>query len=126
MTAEEFGVDFKVLEHLRGYPEDLRRYSNLIKQVHPRGQSAVAFLLGRPPSGDFVEAVCRFVRDGVDVVSAVEAAEAVGLPPGEFLDRVASREEFPAPLFRRGHRALWARREVEAYLRSAMDDGPRS
>jgi len=54
--ATEFGADFKVLEH-------------------SRGQSAVEFLLRRPSSGDFVEALCRFVRDGVDMVTAVEAAE---------------------------------------------------
>jgi hypothetical protein len=36
--ATEFVVDFKVLEHLRGYPEELRRYSNLMKQSHPRGR----------------------------------------------------------------------------------------
>ena len=116
--ATEFAVDFKVLEHLRGYPEELRRYSNLMKQSHPRGRSAVEFLLRRPSSGDFVEAVCRFVRDGVDVVTAVEAAESAGLAPREFLERVASRTEFPAPLFRHEHRALWARGEVEAYLRA--------
>ena len=116
--AMEFGVDFKVLEHLRGYPEELRRYANLMKQSHPRGQSAVEFLLKRPSSGDFVEAVCRFVRDGVDVVTAVEAAESAGLSPREFLARVAPRADFPAPLFRREHRALWARDGVEAYLRA--------
>ncbi len=114
--AEKFGADFQVLAHLRGYPEDLRRYSNLMKQIHPRGRSAVDFLLGRPSSGDFVEVICRFVRDGVDVVTAVEAAEAAGLPPREFLDRLASREDFPAPLFRSEHRALWRRGEVQAYL----------
>lgn len=99
--ATEFGVDFRVLEHLRGYPEELRRYANLMKQSHPRGQSAVEFLLRRPSSGDFVE-----------------AAESAGLPPREFLDRLASRKDFPAPLFRKEHRALWARGEVDAYLRT--------
>jgi hypothetical protein len=116
--AMEFSVDFAVLEHLRGYPDDLHRYANLMKQAHPRGQSAVAFLLGRPGSGDFVETVCRYVRDGVAIITAVAAAEAAGLPPRDFLDRVASREDFPAPLWRRDHRALWRRDEVAAYLRA--------
>ena len=40
--ATAFGVDVKVLEHLRGYPEELRRYSNLMKQSHPRGPSSTA------------------------------------------------------------------------------------
>jgi hypothetical protein len=117
MTAE-FSVDFEVLEHLRGYPEDLRRYANLIKQTHPRGRSAVEFLLSRPAAGDFVEAVCRYVRDGVPIITAVGAAEAAGLPPQDFLDRVAARADFPAPLFRRDHRVLWRRGDVTAYLQT--------
>ena len=113
---QAFPQDFKVLEHLRGYPEELRRYSNLLKQTHPRGQSAVEFLLKRPASGDFVEAVCRLVQDGVEIVSAVEAADLAGVSPRAFLDEVASRPDFPAPLFRQDHRALWRRAEVDAYL----------
>ena len=62
--ATAFGVDVKVLEHLRGYPEDLRRYSNLMKESHLRGRSAVAFLPGRPSSGDFVETVCAVEAAG--------------------------------------------------------------
>ena len=113
---QAFPQDFKVLEHLRGYPEELRRYSNLLKQTHPRGQSAVEFLLKRPASGDFVEAVCRLVQDGVEIVSAVEAADLAGVSPRAFLDEVASRPDFPAPLFRQEHRALWRRADVDAYL----------
>lgn len=113
---QAFPQDLKVLEHLRGYPEELRRYSNLLKQTHPRGQSAVEFLLKRPASGDFVEAVCRLVQDGVEIVSTVEAAALAGVPPRSFLDEVASRPDFPAPLFRRDHRALWRRADVDAYL----------
>ena len=113
---QAFPQDFKVLEHLRGYPEELRRYSNLLKQTHPRGQSAVEFLLKRPASGDFVEAVCRLVQDGVEIVSAVEAADLAGVSPRTFLDEVASRPDFPAPLFRQDHRALWRRADVDAYL----------
>jgi len=113
---QAFPQDFKVLEHLRGYPEELRRYSNLLKQTHPRGQSAVEFLLKRPASGDFVEAVCRLVQDGVEIVSAVEAADLAGVSPRAFLDEVASRPDFPAPLFRQDHRALWRRADVDAYL----------
>lgn len=113
---QAFPLDFKVLEHLRGYPEELRRYANLLKQTHPRGQSAVEFLLKRPSSGDFVEAVCRFVRDGVEIVSSVEAAELAGVPPKKFLNEFASRPDFPTPLFQQDHRALWRRADVDAYF----------
>ena len=116
-----FPHDIVVLTHLRGYPEELRRYSNLIKQIHPRGMSAVEFLLKRPPSGDFVEAIARLVRDGVEIVTAVEAAEMAGVPPRTLLDEVASRADFPVPLYRKEHRAVWRRAEVDAYLHGAHD-----
>lgn len=114
----EFSQDLKVLQHLRGYPEELVRYSNLIKQANPRGMSAVEFLLKRPSSPDgFLETLCRLVRDGETVLSAVEAAELAGLAPKGFLEDMASRPDFPAPLFRREHRALWRAEDVEEYLR---------
>ncbi|MDQ7844721.1 MAG: hypothetical protein QN149_10905 [Armatimonadota bacterium] len=111
-----FPLDIKVLAHLRGYPEELRRYSNLIKQGHPRGISAVEFLLRRPPSGDFVEAIARAVQGGEEVVTAVEAAEMAGISPKALLEELAARPDFPAPLYRKEHRALWRRAEVQAYL----------
>ena len=115
--ATEFPLDLKVLPHLRGYPEELVRYSNLIKQANPRGMSAVEFLLKRPSSLDgFLETLCRLVRDGENVLSAVEASELAGLSPKAFLAEMASRPDFPAPLFRREHRALWRAAEVGAYL----------
>lgn len=116
--AQAFPHDLAVLAHLRGYPEDLRRYSNLIKQAHPRGMSAVEFLLKRPSTGDFVEAVSRLVRDGVEIVTVVAAAEMAGVPPRTFLEEIASRADFPAPLYRKEHRAAWRRADVEAYLRA--------
>lgn len=115
--ATEFPVDFKVLEHLRGYPDDLRRYSNLLKQVHPRGVSAVAFLLKRPPApDDFVETVCRLVQNGEEIMNVVEAADAAHMPPQMFLDEVASRPDFPEPLFRSGRKIVWRKADVERYL----------
>jgi len=111
-----FPHDLEVLAHLRGYPEELRRYSNLMKQTHPRGTSAVEFLLKRPPSGDFVETVARLVRDGEEIVNAVEAAELAGVPPRTFLEELAARSDFPSPLYRKDHRAIWRRAEVQAYL----------
>lgn len=115
-----FPLDAAVLAHLRGYPEDLHRFANLIKQTNPRGTSAVEFLLKRPPAGEFVEAIARAVRDGIGIVTAVEAAELAGLPPQAFLKDLAARPGFPSPLYRRDHRAIWRRAEVQAYL-----DAPR-
>lgn len=117
-----FPLDAAVLAHLRGYPEDLHRFANLVKQTNPRGTSAVEFLLKRPPAGEFVEAIARAVRDGVDIVTAVEAAGLAGLPPRTFLAALAARPDFPAPLYRREHRAIWRRAEVQAYL-TAQHDG---
>jgi len=121
-VAAEFALDFKALEHLRGYPDDLKRYSNLIKQVHPRGMSAVEFLLKRPiAADDFVAQVCRLVRDGEEIMSVIEAAEAAGLEPKAFLAGLASDPEFPQPLFRKDHKAVWRRADVEAYLARHAD-----
>jgi hypothetical protein len=110
-------IDFKVLPHLGGYPEDLHRYANLMKQAHPRGISAVEFLLKRPQAPDgFLEATCRFVRDGVDILTGVEVAPRVGRSPQAFLDEVASQSVFPAPLYRKADRGIWRAQDVETYL----------
>lgn len=110
-------VDYRVLAHLRGYPAHLRRYTTVMKQAHPRGRSAAEFLLTRAGAGDgFLEAVCRLVTEGVDVVTAVEAAEMAGLPPAA-AGGLADRPGFPAPLYGRGREALWRRADVDRYLR---------
>ncbi len=115
--SEPFARDFEVLQHLRGYPEELHRYANLMKQAHPRGMSAVAFLLGRAGAQEgFLEAICRMVSAGEEAVSAVEAAELAGVPPKSFLDEIASRPDFPAPVFRADHRAVWRKADVERHL----------
>lgn len=115
--------DLKVLAHLRGYPEDLHHYSNLVKQAHPRGISALGLVLGRPAAMDsLIAAVCRAVASGVPIASAVEAAERLGVPTAQFLDEIASREDFPAPIFASGHRRLWRLEEIEAYLRRTVGE----
>jgi len=116
-SETDFALDFLVLEHLRGYPDDLTRYANLMKQAHPRGRSAVDHLLRGPHAAGFVETVAALVRDGEDVVSAVEAAEMAGLAPRQFLDEIASRSDFPSPVFAEDHRRLWRRADVVRYLR---------
>jgi hypothetical protein len=111
-----FAEDLEVLAHLRGYPDDLRHYSNLIKQAHPRGMSALALVLRRPAASDsLIGAVCRHVAEGTPVASAVEAAELFGLPPAQFLDQVASAADFPRPVFAVAHRRLWRRSDLDAY-----------
>jgi hypothetical protein len=116
MDAGPLEEDLKVLAHLRGYPEDLRHYSNLIKQAHPRGMSALQMVLGRPAaSASLIAAIARSVSEGVPIVSAIEAAELFEVPPRQFLDEIASRPDFPDPLFAADHRRIWRRADVEAY-----------
>src|SRR5438132_11116393 len=88
-------LDFAVLAHLRGYPEELRRFSNLIKQAHPHGRTAVDFFLSRPVAGDsFVAALCRLVQAGEDIVTVVEAADLLDMTPGRVLE-LAGTPGFP-------------------------------
>jgi hypothetical protein len=116
MSETVFEEDLKVLSHLRGYAEDLRHYSNLIKQAHPRGMSALKLILGRPAASDsLIAAVCRYVAEGVPIASAVEAAEAFGVAPAQFLSEIASRTDFPAPLFAAEHRRIWRLADLETY-----------
>src|SRR3989337_2091581 len=59
MADDLYQRDTLVLAHLRGYPEELRHYSNLIKQAHPRGMSALDFVLRRPAASDSSFATAR-------------------------------------------------------------------
>jgi hypothetical protein len=123
MDRQIFEEDLRVLSHLRGYPEDLRRYSTLIKQAHPRGMSALKLVLNRPAASDSViAAVCRHVAAGVEIASSVEAAELFGVPPDAFLEQVAARPDFPEPLFAAAHRRIWRRADLVTY-RAAQDSG---
>jgi len=116
MADELYQRDTLVLAHLRGYPEDLRHYSNLIKQAHPRSMSALDFVLRRPAASDsFIAAICRQVAAGEAVLSAVEAAERFGVNPRAFLETIAARPDFPAPLFASEDKRLWRAGDVDAY-----------
>ncbi len=116
MADELYQRDTLVLAHLRGYPEDLRHYSNLIKQAHPRGTSALDFVLRRPAASDsFIAAICRQVAAGEAVLSAVEAAERFGVNPRAFLETIAARPDFPAPLFASADKRIWRAGDVDAY-----------
>lgn len=125
MSDQSFDEDLKVLAHLRGYPEDLRHYSNLIKQAHPRGASALRHILGRPASSaSLIAAVCRYVAEGIPIASAIEAADLFGVPPRQFLDEIASRADFPAPLFAVDHRRIWRLADLETYRTRGSAGGP--
>jgi hypothetical protein len=68
-------LDLTILAHLRGYPEELRRFSNLMKQAHSNGRTAAEFFLSRPVAEDsFVVEVCRLVQAGEEIVTVVETA----------------------------------------------------
>ncbi len=50
------GLDVTVFPHLRGFPDELRRFGNIVKQAH--GRSAVEFFLSRPaPAESFLAAL---------------------------------------------------------------------
>jgi len=107
-------LDLAVLGHLRGYPEELRRFSNLMKQAHPHGRTALQFFVDRPVAEDsFLAALCRLVKAGEDVVTVVEAAEILGYAPAALLDptRLA---RLPRPLHGDGRHQLWRRADIEA------------
>lgn len=106
--------DFAVLAHLRGYPEELRRFSNLVKQAHPNGRTAVEFFLSRPVAeNSFIAALCRLVSSGENVATVVEAAEMLGVPPSALLDP-ARTADLPPPLSGDGRHRLWRRADVAA------------
>ena len=124
MDAGPFEEDLKVLAHLRGYSEDLHHYSNLIKQAHPRGMTALRMVLGRPAaSASLTAAIARYVSEGVPIVSAIEAAELFEVSPRQFLDEIASRPDFPAPLFAADHRRIWRRADLEAFQQKRAETG---
>ena len=62
-TPSPENLDLMVLRHLRGFPDELHRFSNAVKQAH--GRSAVDLFLSRPaPPDSFLAALCRAVLDG--------------------------------------------------------------
>ncbi len=125
MADDLYQRDTRVLAHLRGYPEELRHYSNLIKQSHPRGTSALDFVLRRPAASDsFIAAICRLVAAGEEVLSAVEAAERFGVPPRTFLETIAARPDFPPPLFAHEEKRVWRTGDVEAYRQQHGETPP--
>lgn len=119
-------LDLAVLAHLRGYPEELRRFSNLMKQAHSNGRTAADFFLSRPVAEDsFVAAVCRLVKAGEDIVTVVEAAEILRIPPSRVLE-LAAAPGFPLPVWGEGRHRVWRRADITANQRAADDPPPRA
>jgi hypothetical protein len=117
-SAASPDLDYAVLTHLRGYPEDLRRFSNLMKQSHPHGRTAVEFFLAREVAADsFVAALCRLVQSGEDIVTVVEAADLLGTPPARVLD-LARSPGFPRPLSGEDRHQVWRRADIAAFRAS--------
>lgn len=108
-------LDLAILAHLRGYPDELRRFSNLMKQAHPNGRTAAEFFLSRPVAEDsFVAEVCRLVQAGEEIVTVVEAADVLHVTPARVLE-LASAPGFPRPLWGAGRHALWRRGDIVAF-----------
>ncbi len=114
-------LDLAVLAHLRGYPEELRRFSNLMKQAHPNGRTAAEFFLSRPVAeGSFVAELCRLVQAGEDIATVVEAAEVLHVTPTGVLE-LAPAPGFPRPLWGVGRHMLWRRGDIVAFHRAGGD-----
>ncbi len=107
-------LDLQVLAHLRGFPQELERYANLVKHAHPRGRSACALIIHRPGRRGFLRRLCELVAAGVPVVTTWEAAALVGVQPPQLLEMVA-RGELPPPEFREGSRVIWRRQALERW-----------
>ena len=108
-------LDLAILAHLRGYPDELRRFSNLMKQGHLQGRAAADYFLSREVSADsFVAALARLTQGGEDVVTVVEAAELLDRPPAQVL-LLAARPGFPAPLFGEDRHQIWRRADIMAW-----------
>ncbi len=107
-------LDLQVLAHLRGFPEELERYANLVKHAHPRGRSACALIIHRPGPRGFLRRLCQLVAAGVPVVTTWEAAALLGVEPPQLLEMVA-RGQLPPPEFQEGWRIIWRRQAVEGW-----------
>jgi len=120
--SEPGGLDAMVLHHLRGFPDELQRFANVVKQTH--GRSAVEFFLSRPaPADSFLAALCRAVRDGEDVVTVVEAAALLGQAPAALLTP-ESESALPPPLWGTDRHRLWRRADILRYAAGAKRAAP--
>ncbi|MDR5709775.1 MAG: hypothetical protein QN172_09730 [Armatimonadota bacterium] len=103
--------DLEVLPHLRGFPEDLARFSNLLKQAHPRGRSAIGLIIHRAGPARFLRRVCEAVARGEAILTTYEAATLLGLSAEELLRRLEAGE-LPEPVYREGRKLVWRREQL--------------
>jgi hypothetical protein len=108
--------DLAVLPHLRGFPDELERFSTLLKQAHPHGKSAAGLIIQRPGTRRFLRFVCEAVVRGQEILTTYEAAAALGIPTEELWRRVEAGE-LPPPVFREGEKAVWRREHLIAARR---------
>jgi len=111
-------VDLEVLTHLRGFPEELERYANLVKHAHPLGRSACGLIIHRSGRQGFLRRLCELVASGEPVVTLLEGAALLGCSPAQLLERL-DRGELPAPEFRDGPRVIWRRQALQRWLQQA-------
>lgn len=109
-------LDREILSHLRGFPEELERYANLVKHAHPLGRSACGMIIHRPGPSGFLRRLCELVASGQSVVTTWEAARLAGGSPADLLERL-DRGELPPPEFRDGVRVIWRLEVLEEWLR---------
>lgn len=107
-------LDREVLAHLRGFPEELERYANLVKHAHPHGRSACGLIIHRPGPEGFLRRLCQLVAEGVAVVTTWEAANLLGTDPAHLLE-LLEQGQLPQPEFRDGARVVWRRQALEGW-----------
>jgi len=103
--------DLEVLPHLRGFADELARFSNLLKQAHPRGRSAIGLIIHRPGPDRFLRRVCEAVARGEPIVTTHEAAALLGLSTAELVRRLEAGE-LPQPVYREGWKIIWRREQL--------------
>ncbi|MDR7416510.1 MAG: hypothetical protein QN193_11550 [Armatimonadota bacterium] len=104
--------DLEVLPHLRGFAEELARFSNLLKQAHPRGRSAIGLIIHRPGPDRFLRRVCEAVARGETILTTYEAADLLGLSAEELVRRLEAGE-LPEPVYREGRKIIWRREQLQ-------------
>ncbi|MHB8732238.1 MAG: hypothetical protein ACYDAB_10665 [bacterium] len=120
-SSQPSTLDATVLHHLRGFPEELQRFGNVLKQAH--GRSAVEFFLSRPaPADSFLAALCRAARDGEEIVTVIETAEILRRPPAALLTP-ESEAALPQPWWGAGRHRLWRRGDILRYAGGTAASG---
>jgi hypothetical protein len=75
-------------------------------------------MIQRPGSDRFLHRVALAVHSGEQILTTVEAAEALGMATSELLRRLDAGE-IPPPVFRDGRKAIWRADQLTASAREA-------